>query len=333
MKPLIRLLVLSAPMTVPPCAQAAPLNYFLHAHGPAARPVMVLGWVFTAIVFMVCITIAALLLAAILRRRPPGNGRVIRGEGEGLRFIAAGTGLTVIVLLGMTVYMLVTLARVSIPDTPALKVKVTGYDWWWKVEYEGNPRFPAFTTANEMHIPTGAPVLVTLESADVIHAFWVPELAGKTQMIPGLTNRQWLQADEPGIYRGKCTQFCGVQHAHMEFEVVAEPAAAFEAWAKAQGGPVPAPSGQAAAGERIFMRRCASCHTVRGSGAAGTHGPDLTHLDSRRLIAAGMFENTTERRMDWVRHAQTLKPGCRMPDFPLSPQDAAALSAYLSTLK
>lgn len=303
----------------------APLNYFFDAHGPAARPTLLLNWAFSAISLAVCAIIAFLLLAAILHRRPEGDTEITR-RGEGVRFIAIGTGITICALLAMTIYMLVTLDNVARPPRePALTIKVTGYDWWWKAEYGG------FETANELHIPVGVPVLIELESADVIHAFWVPQLAGKTEMIPGMTNRQWLQADKPGIYRGQCTQFCGAQHAHMAFEVVAESPDDFQAWQEAQrksAFPV-----TDMAGQRIFMDNCASCHAVRGTKATGGHAPDLTHLGSRRLLAAGLITNTPEHIMDWVRSAQQLKPGSRMPDFAFSPEEADALSAYLATLK
>jgi cytochrome c oxidase subunit 2 len=305
----------------------APLNYFLHAHGPAARPTMLLGWVFTSISVAVCVIIALLLLLAVLRKRPESD-TAIPQESKGVRFITIGTGITLCVLIGMAVYMLVTLNDVSMPPVkPALTIKVTAYDWWWKAEYDG------FVTANEIHIPVGVPVLIKLESADVIHAFWVPQLAGKTQMIPGLSNQQWLQADKPGVYRGQCTQFCGTQHAHMAFEVVAETQDDFRAWEEAERKPAAAPADAALDGQRIFMHSCASCHAVRGTDANGGHAPDLTHLGSRRLLAAGLLTNTPQHLMDWVQRPQQIKPGSRMPDFPFSPEEADALSAYLATLK
>lgn len=312
-----------------------PLDYFLHAYGPAARPTMVLGWVFTGISVAVCIIIAALLLAAILRKRTLGNARQITRGGQGLRWITIGMAISTAVLSAMAVYALVVLNESAAPPrNVALTVTVTGYDWWWKAEYDAKDPKKYFETANELHIPVGVPVLIKLKSADVIHAFWVPQLAGKTEMIPGLTNRQWLQADKPGIYRGQCTQFCGAQHAHMAFEVVAQNQADFDAWEAAQRRPASMPvDANAIAGQRVFIHQCAACHTVRGTDATGDHAPDLTHLGSRRLIAAGLLTNTPEHVMDWVQHAQELKPGSRMPSIALTPEEAAALSNYLSTLK
>jgi cytochrome c oxidase subunit 2 len=175
------------------------------------------------------------------------------------------------------------------------------------------------------------PVLFTLKSADVIHTFWVPRLAGKTQMIPGLINRQWLQADKPGIYQGLCSQYCGMQHAHMAVSVIAEDQDDFFAWEGLQRRP--ANKEENKEGYRIFMNRCASCHAISGTPASGTYGPDLTHLESRLTLAAGMLRNTRENLSSWVTHPQAIKPGARMPDFPLAPAEKTALIDYLSTLK
>lgn len=230
-----------------------------------------------------------------------------------------------------------TLESVASPaKAPALTIDVTAYDWWWKVEYpdpdDGSRRF---ATANEIHIPVGVPVEVKLRSADVIHAFWVPQLAGKTETIPGQVNEQWIQADAPGIYRGQCSQFCGAQHAHMAFEVIAQPEAEFEAWSRAQMRDAAPDGGEPAvvAGRHLFGERCAGCHAVRGTDAAGMQAPDLTHLGSRRLIAAGQLTNTADHQLDWIEHAQRIKPDSLMPSIALSASEAVAVSAYLTTLR
>jgi cytochrome c oxidase subunit 2 len=299
-----------------------PLQYVLSAAGPAARPTLWLDWVFIAICLGVCLVVAGLLIGGLVRRRKAAG--VVR-EDQGLYWMLFGTGTSAVVLTGMAVYALVALNSVAAPPAhPALRIAVTGYDWWWRADYGD------FVTANEIHIPTGVPVELTLNSADVIHAFWVPQLAGKTQMIPGQTNRQWLQADRPGIYRGQCTQFCGLQHAHMAFEVVAQSPADFAAWRAAQGQPAAAGG---LPGEALFVDRCGGCHTVRGTAAAGIHGPDLTHLMSRREIAAGLMPLTADNLMNWVAHPQALKPGARMPDTVLTAAERADLSAYLQTLR
>lgn len=309
-----------------------PLAYFLHSKGPAAHPVLHLDWVLTAICSLVCIMIALMLIIGTFRRRKREDHRAL-GEGGGLSFVYVGTAISTVALLGIAVYMLAVLADVANPPRePALTVTVTAYDWWWKVDYGQGPG--RFTTANELHIPVGVPVLVLLKSADVIHAFWVPDLSGKTQTIPGNVNRQWLQADRPGIFRGQCTQYCGVQHAHMAFEVYAQPQADYERWyaAQQQDAPMPA-TAQAIHGRKLFEERCAGCHTVRGSKSAGVQAPDLTHVLSRRLLASGTVVNTHENLMDWIQHAQEIKPGTLMPDMKLSPAESGDLSAYLATLR
>uniref|UniRef100_UPI002028DC99 cytochrome c oxidase subunit II n=1 Tax=Caballeronia sp. AZ10_KS36 TaxID=2921757 RepID=UPI002028DC99 len=286
----------------------------------------------TAICSLVCIIIAVMLLIATFRHRKKEDHRAL-GKGGGLSFIYVGTAISTVALFGIAIYMLTVLAEVADPPkTPALTVTVTAYDWWWKVDYGQGPS--AFTTANELHIPVGVPVLVLLKSADVIHAFWVPQLSGKTQTIPGNTNRQWIQADKPGIFRGQCTQYCGVQHAHMAFEVYAQPQADYDRWYAAQQRTAAAPATtQAVHGRKLFEQRCAGCHAVRGSNAAGVQAPDLTHVLSRRLLAAGTVVNTPENLMDWIQHAQEIKPGTLMPDMKLSPVESGELSAYLATLR
>ena len=306
---------------------AAPLDYFTHSAGPATRPTLWLDWGFAAISVAVCIIIAGLLIWAIARRRDFGPDVARRGH-SGLNWITIGAGISTFVLLLMAIAAFVGLRQVTDPPRPAqLVITVTGYDWWWKVEYQGPNG--GFETANEIHIPTGVPVRLKLKSADVIHAFWVPALAGKTQMIPGVLNTQWLQADKPGVYYGQCTQFCGLQHAHMAFEIIADTPADFARWRQAQTQPAIATGD----GEAIFLDQCGGCHAVHGTTATGGHGPDLTHLMSRRHIAAGLLPTTPDNVMAWVAHPQTLKPGARMPDFALASGDATALRAYLMELR
>jgi len=311
----------------------APLDYFLHSYGPAAKSTMVLGWIFTAIVSVVCIVIAVLLLLAVTRKRALQEQDISHNEHEGMRWIYVGTGISIGILLLMTVYALVALNQVAEPASPGLTLNVTGYDWWWKIDYGANDPAHHFVTANEIHIPVGVPVRLNLDSADVIHAFWVPTLAGKTQMIPGITNHQWIQADQPGIYRGQCTQYCGVQHAHMAVEVVAQSMSEFLDWQCNQLALAQTDQHEAnAAGRKLFVERCGACHTVRGTEANGTHAPDLTHLQTRRQLAAGLLTNTPEHLADWIAHVQELKPGARMPDFALTSDESSQLSAFLATL-
>lgn len=312
-----------------------PLAYFLHSDGPAAQPVRVLGWGLAALCAFVVAVIVTLLAIALAHRRANENGN--GNERAANAIVGIGTAISTVLLFGALVAMLRVLVAVAQPSRqPAFTLHVTAYDWWWKASYpqDAGTGGAAFDTANEIHIPTGVPVRVELDSADVVHAFWVPTLAGKTQTIPGQTNHQWLQADRPGVYRGQCTQFCGAQHAHMAFEVVAQTPDQFARWLDAARRPAAAPATLAAQrGERVFDAHCAACHTIRGTDAHGAQAPDLTHLLSRRLIAAGALENTPANLHAWIAHAQEIKPGTLMPDFDLAPADARDLDAWLATLQ
>jgi cytochrome c oxidase subunit 2 len=219
-----------------------------------------------------------------------------------------------------------------------LTVDVIGHQWWWEVRYPGTP---AAVTANEIHIPTGTRVNVVATSADVIHSFWVPQLARKIDMIPGRQNRVLLYASRAGSYRGQCAEFCGFQHANMSLFVVAQPPAQFQAWlahmaSPAAGSASPkalATSPTARSGQRAFMAlQCASCHQIRGTPAAGTVGPDLTHLASRSTLAAVEIPNTPPWLSAWIAHPQRIKPGDRMPDLGLSPVEVQEIVAYLDSL-
>jgi cytochrome c oxidase subunit 2 len=304
---------------------------------------MRLGWALAALTVAVAVIVAVLLVGAIVRKRPPPDehgDRHVQGEGGGMHWVWIGTGISSVALFAALAYVMVTLESVASPRTePGLTIAVTAYDWWWKIDYVragGDP--PDVTTANEIHIPVGEPVKIELRSADVVHAFWVPRLAGKTQTIPGVVNEQWIEADRAGVYRGQCSQFCGAQHAHMAFEVIAEPRAQFDAWYAHQAQPQPSAAKAGAdalahAGAELFIDRCAGCHTVRGTDASGRQAPDLTHLNSRRLIAAGALPNSAQHQLDWIQHAQRIKPDSLMPSIALSASDAIALSAYLRTLQ
>jgi cytochrome c oxidase subunit 2 len=190
-------------------------------------------------------------------------------------------------------------------------------------------------TANEMHVPVGRPVRVQLESADVIHSFWVPRLSGKTDMIPGKTNELWFMAQAPDAYLGQCAEFCGIQHAWMLLRIVAQPESDFNAWLAGQQRLAARPTESTAQqGERIFLAQtCVNCHAIRGSAAAGTVGPDLTHIGSRQTIGAGVLDNTPANMRSWLKDPQAFKPGSNMPDFHLSDDEIAALAAYLDGLK
>jgi cytochrome c oxidase subunit 2 len=217
-----------------------------------------------------------------------------------------------------------------------LRIDVTGHQWWWEVEYPDNadPQ-NIVTTANEIHVPVGRPVLIKMSSDDVIHSFWAPNLDGKKDLIPGHETRTWFRADTAGVYRGQCAEFCGHQHAKMAFFIVAEPKLEFEHWLEGQKGQASKPTDTLAqAGERVFLSgTCAMCHAIAGTGAGSKVGPDLTHLASRRTIAAGTLPNNTGNLAGWILDPQSIKPGAKMPPNQLDPQSLQALLAYLGTLK
>ena len=320
---------------------ASPLSY-LQGYGKRAYPIAALTWgmLITAVLVVVIVTI--FLLLGVFRRRVgpqptlPGTVRVERPVG-GAAWIYIGVGLTTVVLLAFTSWTVVTLAAVSrpAPGNSPFTVEITGHQWWWEVNYLGRDG-PSrnFTTANEIHIPTGQPIEVKLKTADVIHSFWVPALTGKTDLIPGQTNDSWMEADHPGIYRGQCTEYCGQQHAHMAFAVIADPPDQFKAWWNHQLETASATDPKPIAdGENAFIAKCGICHSVRGTRAGGIVGPDLSHLMQRRTIAANTIPNTPGYLSAWIADPQHIKPGNFMPRLDISAADLTRIRGYLATLQ
>jgi cytochrome c oxidase subunit 2 len=209
-------------------------------------------------------------------------------------------------------------------------VHITGHQWWWHVRYPDEQ----VITANEVHLPAGVPVRLAVTSEDVIHSFWMPQIAGKVDVIPGKTNSITILAEQPGVYRGMCAEFCGAPHARMHFLVVVEPPADFARWLDGQRRVPPPPTDSLVQrGQQVFFRAtCAECHAVRGT-AAGTRGPDLTHVASRRTLGAGTQPNTRANLAGWTVDAQAMKPGNKMPSIPLAGDDLQALLAYLESLE
>jgi cytochrome c oxidase subunit 2 len=246
-----------------------------------------------------------------------------------------GLLITIVPLMVTLAWTMATLAATSGPPAnPGVVLDVTGHQWWWEVQYDAPEADQTFTTANEIHIPVNTRVLVRLHGADVIHSFWVPKLTGKTDTIPGQTNVAWLQARNPGRYLGQCTEYCGWQHAHMALEVVAESPQDFARWRAQQLQPAPAPTSDAQQrGQALVEYRCGLCHQVRGTFAGSQAAPDLTHLKSRRMIAAGVLPNSSGALSGWIEAAQSIKPGCLMPNQNLSAQELGNVVAYLESLK
>jgi cytochrome c oxidase subunit 2 len=293
----------------------------LDPHGPHAAVTAEIAWVLAvgaALVFTLVMALAA--WAALGRRRGwlAGRGAMVGG----------GVVFPAVVLFALLVYTLLAAARIDAAQrTPAVAIEVVGEQWWWRVHYLDGAGEIDFATANEIRVPVGRTVELRLRSADVLHSFWVPALAGKLDLVPGRTNVLRLSAGRPGVFRGQCAEYCGGPHALMAFHVVAEEEEAFERWRARQRLP-------AAASNELFDARCAACHTVRGTAARGTLGPDLTHVGSRPTIAAGILPNNRGAIAGWIAEGQRIKPGNLMPEFrEFRGDELTRLAAYVEGLQ
>jgi cytochrome c oxidase subunit 2 len=247
-----------------------------------------------------------------------------------------GLGIaTTAIVLGLSFVSYAGQRTVFAKDENALTLKIIGHQWWWEVRYESASPHQSFVTANEIRIPTGKPVKVELESADVIHSFWVPALTGKMDLITGQKNELQFTAKNAGVYRGQCAEFCGLQHAHMAFAVIALPPDEFGRWRDRQNQSAQSPADQLGRqGEALFRARgCALCHNISGTPAGGQLGPDLTHVGSRTTIAAGTLPNTPATLGAWISDPQHIKPGNLMPKMPLQSDELIAILHYLEQLR
>lgn len=287
-------------------------------------------WVCLAVYVIVMIALAASLIAR--RQREEGTEGLYRSA---TRWVIGGAGATAAILLVFLVVSVMTERELNADVTEALHVEVVGHRWWWAFRYVGEQSFESVETANEMHLPAGVPVKLDLTSRDVIHSFWIPNLHGKMDLIPGQTNTILIKADRPGIYRGQCAEFCGIQHAHMGLMVIVQPREEFEAWLDNQRRPAREPRDEMARqGREVFLsRQCIVCHTVRGTGAFGRVAPDLTHLASRRTIAAATIPNTPGHLAGWIADPHSIKPGVLMPPSALPGDELRALVHWLETLE
>ncbi len=296
--------------------------------GPFAGPVATVAWVLFVMGAVVLILVLIALGVALFG--PPRWKR--RVAGEKLVWIG-GLAFPVVVLTGLLIYGLSVTARVADAPRPGeMRVRVTGEMWWWRVAYLDDQGREIVQDANEVHIPAGRPVVLELESADVIHSVWIPRLGGKTDMIPGRRNFMRLQADAPGVYAGQCAEYCGGPHALMGLVVVAHAPADFAAWRLKQAAPAAASTLPGAA---VFTASgCGACHTIRGTEANGLAGPDLTHVGSRQTLGAGILPNNQGTMAGWIADSQGIKPGNRMPSYSvLSGQELRDVAAYLESLK
>lgn len=332
--------ILLAPATAAGLSGCAGWQSALDPQGPQAGGLRDHFLLFLTVCSVVWLLVAAILAAALLRRRgSAADGPDLRpdpsSERRMGRVVAAGAVITVLTLVGLTAASFFASRHYEAQAADALPIRVTGFQWWWEITYPDPRPDRTVVTANEIHVPVGRPVRIELAASDVIHSFWIPSLAGKRDMIPGRDTTLVFTAQREGVYRGQCAEFCGLQHAHMSLIVVAQAPEAFERWRAEQAAPAAAPaSDEAREGLAVLTRRnCASCHAVRGTPAAGTVGPDLTHVAGRATIAAGLLPVTRGSLAAWIADPQTIKPGNLMPMTPLAPDELRAVSAYLAGLR
>jgi cytochrome c oxidase subunit 2 len=294
----------------------------LDTAGREARHVAGLWWFMFSVAVAVYVLVAALVVIGVLRRQRAAAPE----EGDRTNFVWWGGIVMPIVILGVLAYLTVsTTTAVGRNSRSDLTIDVTGRDWWWDVRYPESD----LRTANEIHIPVGRTVELRLRAADVIHSFWVPQLSGKVDMVPEQTNPLRIRAERTGTYLGECAEFCGLQHANMRFVVVVQTAEEYARWAETAQAP-----STSAQGAALFERQtCAGCHTIRGTQADGTVGPDLTDFGTRQWIGAKTVPNTPENLLRWIRDPGSFKPGVLMPPSPLPESELRALVAYLESLR
>lgn len=319
----------------PPAASAAGVPVFAPVSGRASDILHLFIYVIVLSLIVFFGTEAALFYF-VFRFRDRGNQE---GEPEQIagnrRLEMIWTAVPAIMLISVFVWVVVAMRQIGAPPAGGdpLTVEVIGHQWWWEYRYPDQ----GVVTANELHIPTGETIHMKITSADVIHDFWAPQLGRKMDMIPGQINEFYLHADQPGTYDGTCAEYCGAQHAWMRIRVIAQTPAQFNAWVAQQRQQAPPPpAGDAARGEQDFLTgegNCASCHTIAGTDAKGTVGPDLTHVGSRETLASGVLTNTPANMRNWLTDPQAVKPDNRMPNPQLTNQEVIDIAAYLEGLK
>jgi len=315
----------------------------LDPKGPKAAGVLHLTWFLVGTATVVYVVVVAMLFY-VLRRGSRSSvdldhelGTEIIEHDRGMKtWVVAGTVLTTIILIGFVFVDLSTARSLStVGGAEPLRIDVVGHQWWWEVKYPDPDPQNDIETANEIHVPVGRAVLIKMKSGDVIHSFWAPNVQGKRDLMPGYDTDVMMQVDKPGRWRGQCAEYCGLQHAHMSFYMVAESMSDFDKWLASQSQSAVQPTdSQTAHGQQVFLSHaCIMCHAIGGTTAGSRVGPDLTHLASRSTIAAGMLPNTRGNLAGWILNPQSVKPGCRMPPNPMPGQDLQDLLAYLETLR
>jgi cytochrome c oxidase subunit II len=328
--PAVRALFVVLLLLLGGCAWDGPMSTVV-ARSDLARSILsvygIITWASAIIGVLVFVVLGWILLRF---RDRPGGPLPRQIHGHALLEIAwtIAPALVLLIIAIPTIQVIFRTQGVAAPAS-ALTVTVRGWQWWWEFRYP----ILDVVTANELHLPVGRPIVLDLEGPDVIHSFWVPQLGGKRDVVPGRVNRIVLTPEKAGEYWGQCAEFCGASHANMQLRVIVEEPAAFDRWVAAQKAPAPEPTGDAVAGKELFARHaCVGCHTIRGV-AAGALGPDLTHFGSRALFGAGLWTTTPDNVAAWIKNPPALKPGSRMPNLGLSDADANALAVYLISLK
>jgi len=316
-------------------------HHVLQPSAPQAGNIEWLYWVTFWILFVVFVLMIAAFTGAGAKTRVVVSYPlpIIEKDAEGDRragwAVGSAIGITVITLFVILVLSVITGKRVEgLTSKNPVTIQITGHQWWWEVTYPNSQADQTVTTANEIHVPVGTPVVVLTNSKDVIHSFWAPNITGKRDLLPGYSSAFWFEVNKAGIYHGQCAEFCGLQHAHMGFSIVAESVDEFQAWQQQQLKPAAEPStSDAMRGREVFLTHaCLMCHTIRGTDAGSRLGPDLTHVASRNMIAAETLPNTAGALAGWVVDPQRIKPGTQMSPNPLVPDDLQAVVAYLQSL-
>ncbi|HEY4113504.1 MAG TPA: cytochrome c oxidase subunit II [Rhizomicrobium sp.] len=306
----------------------------LNPEGDNAISIARLFWFFLTVCASIWIVVMAILAMSLVRARR--NTAPETRDQRRMGFVIGGcVAASVIILVVFTLASFFTNKSIAAAPEDPLTVKVEAHQWWWQVTYLDKRIDHRFETANEIHVPVGRPILLQFESPDVIHSFWMPNLAGKQDVIPGRFTELTFTVEKPGIYRGQCAEFCGIEHAHMGMYVVAQEPFEFDKWRGRQiGDSVPPTNAMLRHGYMVFVSNaCASCHTIRGTDAGGVVGPDLTHFGSRLSIAAGTVPNTMANLQGWIANPHGIKPYTQMPSVALAGDDLTAVSQYLESLK
>ncbi len=334
-KYILRLVALGSALVLSACiSEDAPMNY-LYPEGPQAIQADRLWDVTFGIAAVVFFLVEGALIYILFKYRE-GKANAAPKQLHGhTKLELLWTAIPAVILTGIAFMTVPVIFEQAREPKGAVQIEVVGHQWWWEYKYDNG-----VVTANELHIPTGRPILLDLRSADVIHSFWIPKLAGKQDVVPGRINHLTISATEPGEYLGQCAEYCGLSHANMRAKAYAHDPADFDRWVQEQLAAAPADDASVAAGRDLFLtgtfaggQQCVSCHTVKGTAAAGIIGPNLTHLASRDRFAGEMFELNDENLRRWLADPPARKPGSKMPDLNLTDQQINDLTAYLLSLE